>query len=147
MSTWLWRLLVSLGQVSFSFYLMEFVYSKEYTTTLWFNKLYLNVRLELIPNAHSLTFSLSLFLPFFLFVCLFVWYVPWAGAPSKGVRVDTLDVYIWFWLMIGPQPFPFLLRGTTSSSSFGFMAGCEPTLKVDTATQCDGVWKEWTKFS
>jgi len=30
-----WRMLVSLGQVSLSFYLMEFVYSKEYTTTLF----------------------------------------------------------------------------------------------------------------
>jgi len=44
---------VSLGQVSLSFYLMEFVYSKEYTTTLfWFNKLYFNFRLEL--SAHTL---------------------------------------------------------------------------------------------
>jgi len=47
-------MLVSLGQVSLSFYLMEFVYSKEYTTTtlFWFNKLYLNFRLEL--SAHTL---------------------------------------------------------------------------------------------
>jgi len=45
-------MLVSLGQVSLSFYLMEFVYSKEYTTLFWFNKLYLNFRLEL--SAHTL---------------------------------------------------------------------------------------------
>jgi len=51
-------MLVSLGQVSFEFllkkiFLLEFVYSQEYTTTLfWFNKLYLNFRLEL--SAHTL---------------------------------------------------------------------------------------------
>jgi len=27
---------------------MEFVYSKEYTALFWFNKLYLNFRLELV---------------------------------------------------------------------------------------------------
>jgi len=61
-------MLVTLGQVSLSFYLMEFVYSKEYTTTLfWFNTLfYLNFRLEL--SAHPRL--VSLFLPLFLFVCL-----------------------------------------------------------------------------
>jgi len=58
-ATNLWQMLVSLGQVSFefllkkNFFLLEFVYSQEYTTTLfWFNKLYLNFRLEL--SAHTL---------------------------------------------------------------------------------------------
>jgi len=55
-ATNLWQMLVSLGQVSFEFLflkkLLEFVYSQEYTTLFWFNKLYLNFRLEL--SAHTL---------------------------------------------------------------------------------------------